>query len=85
MQEITASSPHRARNRPMTVAALMTTVIIGAAIVVVSANPVAAALPTWPSNPNWQSLVPGPSSDDVRPVGVVRQGMAQRQARQRSA
>ncbi|AWS43727.1 alpha-L-rhamnosidase C-terminal domain-containing protein [Streptosporangium sp. 'caverna'] len=32
----------------------------------------AAALPTWPANPNWQSLVPGPSSDDVRPVRIVR-------------
>jgi hypothetical protein len=31
-----------------------------------------AALPTWPDNPNWQSLVLGPSSDDVRPVRVVR-------------
>ena len=31
-----------------------------------------AALPTWPANPNWQSLVLGPPSDDVRPVGVVR-------------
>src|SRR5258708_5011692 len=31
-----------------------------------------AALPTWPANPNWQSLVLGPSSDDVRPVRVVR-------------
>ena len=31
-----------------------------------------AALPTWPTNPNWQSLVLGPSSDDVRPVRVVR-------------
>ncbi|HEY0991078.1 MAG TPA: hypothetical protein VGD80_28695, partial [Kofleriaceae bacterium] len=30
------------------------------------------ALPTWPANPNWQSLVLGPSSDDVRPVRVVR-------------
>src|SRR6266545_5740005 len=31
-----------------------------------------AALPTWPANPNWQSLVPAPSSGDVRPVSVVR-------------
>jgi hypothetical protein len=30
------------------------------------------ALPTWPANPNWQSLVLGPPSDDVRPVRVVR-------------
>ena len=26
----------------------------------------------WPDNPDWQSLVPAPSSDDVKPVGVVR-------------
>src|ERR1043165_2177633 len=31
-----------------------------------------AALPTWPVNPNWQSLVLGPSSDDVRPARIVR-------------
>jgi hypothetical protein len=31
-----------------------------------------AALPTWPANPNWQSQVLGPSSDDVRPVRIVR-------------
>src|SRR3954471_17509898 len=31
-----------------------------------------AALPTWPANPSWQSLVLGPASDDVRPVRVVR-------------
>lgn len=36
-------------------------------------TPVAiAALPTWPANPRWQSLVLGPSSDDVRPIRVVR-------------
>jgi len=29
-------------------------------------------LPAWPDNPNWQSLVPGPASDDVKPVSVVR-------------
>jgi hypothetical protein len=38
----------------------------------VSGSAQAAALPTWPANPNWQSLVLGPASDDVRPVGVVR-------------
>jgi hypothetical protein len=31
-----------------------------------------SALPAWPANPNWQSLVPAPSSGDVRPVSVVR-------------
>jgi hypothetical protein len=29
-------------------------------------------LPTWPENPDWQSLVPGPASDDVKPIGVIR-------------
>ena len=47
-----------------------------AAVLVVSASACTPAdltgLPTWPNNPNWQSLVPGPSSDDVRPVGIVR-------------
>ncbi|MCZ7422102.1 hypothetical protein O7605_21650 [Verrucosispora sp. WMMA2121] len=31
-----------------------------------------AAPPTWPANPNWQSLVPAPTSDNVRPVQIVR-------------
>jgi len=31
-----------------------------------------SALPMWPPDPDWQSLVLGPSSDDVRPVQVVR-------------
>jgi hypothetical protein len=30
------------------------------------------ALPTWPVDPNWQSFVLGPASDDVRPVQIVR-------------
>ncbi len=29
-----------------------------------------AALPTWPSNPNWQALVPGSSNTDVKAVSV---------------
>jgi hypothetical protein len=38
------------------------------------AAPVSAdgGLPTWPSNPDWQSYVPGPSSDDVKPVAITR-------------
>jgi hypothetical protein len=32
----------------------------------------AGGLPTWPQNPDWQRLVPGPSSDDVKPVRIVR-------------
>lgn len=54
-------------------------VAIGLAVVVAgrtapkaSGSAEVAALPTWPANPNWQSLVLGPSSDDVRPVRVVR-------------
>jgi hypothetical protein len=31
-----------------------------------------ATLPTWPENPDWQRLVPGPTSDDVKPVSIVR-------------
>jgi len=31
-----------------------------------------AALPTWPTNPNWQSLVLGPSSDEIQAVKVVK-------------
>lgn len=29
-------------------------------------------LPTWPSNPDWQALVPAPSSTDVKAVAVDR-------------
>jgi hypothetical protein len=56
----------------LTVGGLVAALIGGAVIVAVTAAPASAALPTWPSNPNWQSLVPGPSSDDVRPVAIVR-------------
>lgn len=47
---------------------------VAAAMVLAVAAPAGAAadLPTWPANPNWQSLVPAPSSADVRPVSVVR-------------
>jgi len=31
-----------------------------------------AGLPTWPSNPDWQSYVPGPSSDDVHAAAITR-------------
>jgi hypothetical protein len=58
--------------RTLAAAAVAGSVAAAAIAVVVLANPAAAALPTWPANPNWQSLVPGPSSDDVRPVSVVR-------------
>jgi len=29
-------------------------------------------LPSWPADPDWESLVPGPDSDDVKPVAIVR-------------
>ncbi|WP_203906193.1 carbohydrate-binding protein [Rhizocola hellebori] len=51
----------------------MVSVVVAVAVtILMPASPSVAALPTWPANPNWQSLVPGPSSDDVRPVSVVR-------------
>jgi hypothetical protein len=39
------------------------------------AGPVAAdggGVPQWPANPDWQSYVPGPSSDDVHAVAITR-------------
>src|ERR1041385_4438093 len=30
------------------------------------------ALPSWPSDPGWQSSVLGPHSDDVTPVAIKR-------------
>src|SRR6185503_13091662 len=35
-------------------------------------HPSGDALPSWPSDPNWQSYVPGPASDDVAPVAIKR-------------
>src|SRR6185295_10438216 len=35
-------------------------------------GPPADALPGWPSDPNWQSSVLGPRSDDVTPVAIQR-------------
>jgi hypothetical protein len=52
------------------------TVIASVAAVVLAGtgatNAAAAALPTWPANPNWQALVPAPSSANVRAVRVTR-------------
>src|ERR1041384_7625195 len=45
---------------------------VAAARVAPSEGAELAALPTWPANPSWQSQVLGPSSDDVRPVRIVR-------------
>ena len=42
------------------------------AMAAVPATSAATELPTWPANPNWQSLVPAPASGTVRPVSVVR-------------
>ncbi len=53
------------------------TVMAAVGVVVAMTAPAGAAAtvsdpPTWPSNPNWQSLVPAPSSGDVRPVSILR-------------
>ncbi|MFC5823273.1 carbohydrate-binding protein [Nonomuraea insulae] len=45
---------------------------IAMAVAMTGSPSAAAALPTWPADPNWQSLVPGPSSNDVRPARIVR-------------
>jgi len=50
-------------------ASAVTGVVIAALL---PAQPAVAALPTWPSNPNWQSLVPAPTSGSVRAVRVTR-------------
>ncbi|MBF8193625.1 hypothetical protein ITP53_49715 [Nonomuraea sp. K274] len=50
----------------------MAIVLAMAMAIVPASRSSAAELPTWPANPNWQSLVPGPSSNDVRPTRVVR-------------
>jgi hypothetical protein len=50
--------------------------LIGAAVCLLAATVLPgraeAALPTWPANPNWQSLVPAPTSDSVRAASVNR-------------
>ncbi|MFI5894528.1 alpha-L-rhamnosidase C-terminal domain-containing protein [Actinoplanes sp. NPDC051513] len=50
--------------------------LVGAVVCLIAATAVpgraAAALPTWPANPNWQSLVPAPTSDSVRAATVTR-------------
>ena len=48
--------------------------LVAVLTVTASAAPATAVtgLPEWPTNPDWQSLVPGPSSDDVKPRDVVR-------------
>ncbi|SDZ67723.1 alpha-L-rhamnosidase [Asanoa ishikariensis] len=73
MQELSTRPSGRRRRRTI-VAGLTSAVTLAATAiaVVTAAAPAAAALPTWPANPNWQSLVPGPTSDNVRPVAITR-------------
>src|SRR2546421_263353 len=56
---------------PRAAAGVLVTVALAVAAPAGAAATV-SALPTWPANPNWQSLVPAPTSGDVRPVSVVR-------------
>ena len=65
--------------RPRTaVVALLSLLATTIAADPVSASPPARTqqhtdgLPMWPANPDWQSLVPGPKSDDVKPVRITR-------------
>jgi hypothetical protein len=45
--------------------------VVAAVLTIVwSPDRATAALPTWPTNPNWQALVPGPASDNVRPTSI---------------
>lgn len=67
MWDSSGSRAHLMRARRVIVTAAVATVAVTA-----PASAAAAELPTWPANPNWQSLVPAPSSGDVRPVSVVR-------------
>lgn len=53
-------------------------IVIGLAFVILIIAPLSAAvaapaqqaLPTWPSNPNWQALVPAPGSTNVKAVAI---------------
>jgi hypothetical protein len=55
--------------RALTVAAVGITIAA-----LLPAQSAMAAVPTWPANPNWQGLVPAPTSDNVRAVSVTRTG-----------
>ena len=63
---------HGARRRGLVI--LVNAAMLGALAAAASPGSAAAepGLPMWPDNPNWQSLVPAPSSDDVKPADVVR-------------
>lgn len=56
--------------------ALKTVSGVAIAVLICTTFPGAAqadhGLPTWPEDPDWESLVPGPSSDDVKPVAITR-------------
>jgi len=51
---------------------LITTCLLLLAFVAGSAVADGGGVPQWPSNPDWQSYVPGPSSDDVKAVAITR-------------
>ena len=53
----------------MLIAALPAGSVSASTRYVAPAVPTASQVPTWPENPDWQRLVPGPLSDDVKPVG----------------
>ncbi|MEV6846768.1 alpha-L-rhamnosidase C-terminal domain-containing protein [Actinoplanes sp. NPDC051411] len=46
--------------------------ITGVAAAPAGASGAPAALPSWPASPNWQSLVPAPTADNVRAGAVTR-------------
>jgi hypothetical protein len=61
--------PRRAKRATRRALISVTACLLGIAAL---PQPAAAALPTWPANPNWQSLVPAPTSDNVRATAVTR-------------
>ncbi|HEU5469856.1 MAG TPA: alpha-L-rhamnosidase C-terminal domain-containing protein [Actinophytocola sp.] len=65
-----ARTKRRWKTLRMVTAMAVTAVVAVAAPATATAT--AAELPTWPANPDWQRLVPAPTSNAVRPVGVVR-------------
>ncbi len=59
---------HRRRRAPIYTASIAALVVVVSGCTAIPVN----QLPKWPGNPDWQSLVSGPSSDDVKPVALVR-------------
>ena len=73
IQHVMQRGRRRMPSRAMVAAAVAAALVVAGTASLASANPTApAGLPAWPTDPEWQRLVSGPSSDDVRPVGVVR-------------